>query len=110
MDRELRPGLTSCVIKHLMTDQASYDPLQGVNGRLTLRRSATPRLDAAMQAWELTATFRTSAGKPWNHVWAIARYGRVIFVLHGFWFLDGYGTPVNPRPLLINAIRHTPAS
>jgi hypothetical protein len=103
-----RPGFAACVIQHLRKDQAATDPLQGVSGSLTLVRSSTPRLRVGMESYELTATFRLSTGSLWNHVWAVARYGRVVFVLQGSWFSDGYGSAINPLPLLKKAVKRTP--
>jgi hypothetical protein len=105
--REVRPGFASCAIRGEQGDQALIDPAHGVNGRLPLIRSATHRLHVGTEAYELTATFRQQLGGTWMHVWALAHSGRVVFVLHGFWF--SHGTPISPAPLLAKLIRRTPA-
>lgn len=80
---------------------------QGVHGNLKLVHSATPALHVGTEAYELTATFRQSTGDPMYELWAVARYGRVVFVLHGFWFSGG--TPINPEPILAKVIARTPS-
>lgn len=102
---ERRDGFGTCAIQGLESDQAVWDPLQGVHGTLTLVRSATPRLDVGTEAFELTATFAQSADR-WMHVWALAHYGRIVFVIQGSWFADG--SPINPAPVLAKLIKRTP--
>jgi hypothetical protein len=104
--RELRRGVVACVIHEEQADSASMGSPQGVRGKLRLVRSATPSLRVGMQSYELTATFRPSSGDREMHVWALVRYGRVVFVVHGFWFPQG--VPFSPARLLAKVIARTP--
>src|SRR5262249_41579368 len=105
--REVRPGFASCVIRGAQEDAAATGTPQGVNGSLKLVRSKVVGLHVGMQAYQLTATFRLSSGEDKMHVWSLARYGRVVFVVHGFWFPQG--TPISVARLLAKVIARTPS-
>lgn len=94
-----RPGLATCILRHETSE---------LRGRLV--QAASPRLRVGTQGWELAATFKQAGGGQMKHIWAATRHGRLVYVIHGFWFPDDYGVAIAPGRILGSVIARAPSS